>query len=49
MEVPVPPGVHEYSFVVNGTEWRPDPLANSQVDDGFGRTNSLVMVSASET
>lgn len=47
-EVPVPPGVHEYSFVIDGTEWRPDPLAGPQVDDGFGQTNSLIMVSASE-
>lgn len=43
-DIPVPPGVHEYSFVVDGSEWRPDPLAASQVDDGFGRTNSVLMV-----
>ncbi len=47
-DVPLPPGVHEYSFIVNGTQWHPDPLAGAQVDDGFGRTNSLVMVSSSE-
>lgn len=46
VDVPVPPGVHEYSFVVDGTEWRPDPLAGSQADDGFGRVNSVLMVSA---
>lgn len=47
-DVSLPPGVHEYSFVIDGTEWRPDPLAGTQVDDGFGRRNSLVMVSGSE-
>jgi hypothetical protein len=30
---------------VNGTEWLPDPRAVSQVDDGFGRVNSVVIVS----
>lgn len=45
VDVPLPPGVHQYTFLVNGTEWRPDPLAVSQVDDGFGRVNSVVIVS----
>lgn len=48
VDVPVPPGVHEYSFVVDGTEWRPDPLAGEPVDDGFGRANSVLMVAAAE-
>ena len=37
-------GVHEYMFVIDGTEWRPDPNALSWTDDGFGRRNSLVAV-----
>ncbi len=37
--VPLEPGVHDYAFVVDGEQWRPDPLAPS-VDDGFGGTNS---------
>lgn len=45
-EVALPPGVHEYAFVVDGSEWRPDPYAATQVDDGFGRQNSLLMVPA---
>lgn len=37
--VALPPGVHDYAFVVNGSHWRPDPLAPS-VSDGFGGQNS---------
>jgi hypothetical protein len=45
-DVPLPPGVYQYTFIVNGTEWRADPTALSQVDDGFGQVNSVVIVSA---
>ena len=45
-DVPLLPGVYQYTFIVNGTEWRPDPTAVSQVDDGFGQVNSVVIVSA---
>jgi hypothetical protein len=41
--VPLPPGVHDYAFVVDGEEWRPDPVA-PRVDDGFGGHNSRVAV-----
>lgn len=37
-------GVHEYMFVIDGTEWRPDPNALSYAADGFGRRNSVVAV-----
>lgn len=37
-------GVHEYMFVIDGTEWRPDPNALSYTADGFGRRNSVVAV-----
>lgn len=40
--VPLQPGVHDYVFVVNGTEWVPDPTAPQQVDDSFGGTNSRI-------
>lgn len=46
VDVPLEPGVYQYTFIVDGTEWRPDPHAVSQVDDGFGQTNSVVIVSA---
>lgn len=45
-EVELTPGAHQYVFVVDGTEWRPDPNAVSQVDDGFGQRNSVLLVAA---
>lgn len=42
--VPLPVGEHQYLFVVNGEEWLPDPRAHAQVDDGFGGTNSVIVV-----
>ena len=42
--VPLAPGEHEYLFVINGERWIPDPDAHAQVDDGFGNTNSLIVV-----
>lgn len=43
-EVELRPGLHHYVFIVDGTEWRPDPNATSQVDDGFGQENSVLIV-----
>lgn len=45
-DVELPPGVYQYVFIVDGEELRPDPRAAAQVDDGFGQTNSIVMVSS---
>jgi 1,4-alpha-glucan branching enzyme len=42
--VPLPPGEHEYLFVVDGERWIPDPEAHAQVDDGFGNLNSMIVV-----
>lgn len=39
--VPLRPGVHEYSFVVDGDRWIADPHA-PRVDDGFGGSNSRI-------
>lgn len=44
VELELPPGLHHYVFIVNDTEWRPDPNAASQVDDGFGQKNSVLLV-----
>jgi hypothetical protein len=38
------PGEHQYMFVIDGAEWIPDPDAQAQVDDGFGQTNSVIVV-----
>ncbi len=42
--LPLALGEHQYLFRVDGTQWRPDPGAHAQVDDGFGRTNSVLVV-----
>lgn len=42
--VPLRPGEHQYMFVIDGTVWIPDPGAHAQVDDGFGQTNSVIVV-----
>jgi hypothetical protein len=45
--VALPVGQHQYAFVVDGRRWVPDPAAPA-VDDGFGRKNSVVSVSAAQ-
>ena len=45
--LPLAPGRYEYLFVVNGTDWVPDPAAPS-VSDGLGGTNSVVTVTAGQ-
>ena len=44
----LPVGQHQYAFVVDGERWVADPGAPA-VDDGFGRRNSLVAVTAHGT
>jgi hypothetical protein len=43
-DIALPPGVHQYTFVVDGNEYLADPSAVLQVDDGFGQTNSILVV-----
>jgi 1,4-alpha-glucan branching enzyme len=38
------PGVYQYKFVVNGTQWIPDPRNPERVNDGFGGENSVLRV-----
>lgn len=45
--VPLEAGRHEYSFVVDGKHWMPDPAAPLAPDDGFGVANSVLLVSGS--
>jgi hypothetical protein len=42
--IPLRPGEHEYLFVIDREEWVADPHAHAQVDDGFGQSNSVIMV-----
>jgi hypothetical protein len=45
--VPLAPGRFAYSFVVDGSEWRADPVALRETDD-YGRPSSVLFVSAAE-
>jgi len=38
------PGVYQYSFVLDGSDWVSDPLAMTMLADGFGGTNSVIIV-----
>jgi 1,4-alpha-glucan branching enzyme len=40
----LPPGRYEYRFVVDDTQWLADPNAKESVDNGYGSSNSVVVV-----
>lgn len=42
VELVLPTGVHEYKFLVNGTDWFPDPRNADGVPDSFGSVNSVL-------
>ena len=42
--VDLPPGEHQYKFVVNGSDWTTDEWATAFADDGFGGENSVIVV-----
>lgn len=42
--LPLAVGEHQYLFQVDGNQWIPDPSAHAQVDDGFGHSNSVLVV-----
>jgi hypothetical protein len=44
-DLAVKPGRHEYLFVVDG-QWLPDPNAKESVQNPFGGTNSVLVVSS---
>jgi len=44
LTIALPVGEHSYQFVVDGARWQPDPTAHAQVEDGFGGTNSVIVV-----
>ena len=41
--IPLEPGVHDYTFVINGEQWVLDPYA-PQVDDDFGGSNNRLFL-----
>ena len=40
--VELPDGVHDYKFVVNGTDWRADPVNPDTSEDNNGGKNSVI-------
>lgn len=42
--VPLSPGRYRYSFLVNGTIWLQDPNGAPELEDEFGRPNSVLTV-----
>lgn len=47
--LPLRAGRHLYSFVVDGSQWMPDPSAPLAPEDGFGNANSVVLVEDAAT
>ena len=41
---PLPAGRYQYKFVIDRVNWKPDPNNPQRVDDGFGGSNSLLIV-----
>lgn len=44
----LPPGVYQYSFVLDSDTWVSDPGASTKLSDGFGGNNSVIIVEGSE-
>ncbi len=47
--IPLAPGRYQYTFVVDGTTWVPDPGAPRTLEDDFGRPNSVITVGDATT
>lgn len=43
-ELRIPPGVYSYNFIVDGELLVPDPNSTNQMPDGYGGTDSLLLV-----
>jgi 1,4-alpha-glucan branching enzyme len=44
VEVPLPEGLYRYAFLVDDTEWTPDPLSEVRMKDDFGMDSSLIVL-----
>jgi hypothetical protein len=44
VSVTLPPGAHQYAFVVDGKSWMPDPASTTMVSDDFGTLTSVIAV-----
>jgi hypothetical protein len=47
-DLKVPPGVYSYNFIVDGEILLPDPDSPNQMPDGYGGTNSVLLVQGDE-
>lgn len=47
--VSLEPGLHIYAFVVDGTDWVPDPTAPRAPDDDFGKSSSVAIIGENRT
>lgn len=45
----LPPGVHQYKFVVEGSEWHQDPRNRDRIDDNNGGNNSILRLGRAAT
>ncbi len=45
-DVALPPGRHEYAFLIDGREWRADPIAPRAPANEYGVPNSVITVGA---
>jgi hypothetical protein len=43
-DLELPPGAYAYNFIVDGDVLVPDPYSPNQMPDGFGGTNSILLV-----
>jgi len=44
IRVPMKPGVHEYMFLIDGSQWVTDPNAGRYEQDGYGHSNAILAV-----
>jgi hypothetical protein len=44
VEVPLPEGLYRYAFLVDETEWAPDPLSEVRIKDDYGMDSSLIVL-----
>lgn len=44
VDLPLPPGRHEYGFLIDGREWQPDPAAPPASSNEYGLPNSVLLV-----
>jgi 1,4-alpha-glucan branching enzyme len=44
VEIPLEEGIYKYVFLVDNSEWTPDPLSEIKTHDNFGNESSLILL-----